>query len=124
MYLLYHHLLCYTFVTRLPCILLYMICRCFLTKQYYSLSDPAYLAWVRGGDRHLMTEAIVVRRGATFRIGGPANASLSITGHAADKLHLGLWRCDRTGHHDGAQCGTHVWPDGNLYGLADGNEWL
>jgi hypothetical protein len=58
----------------------------FLTKQYFSVSDPAYLSWIRGGDRYLMTNAVVVRRGTTFRISGPISGTLSITGSGLTTL--------------------------------------
>ncbi|MBN1935986.1 MAG: InlB B-repeat-containing protein [Anaerolineae bacterium] len=58
----------------------------FLTRQYFSVTDPAYLAWTHGGDRYLMTEAIVVRRGTTFRVGGPAGATLTLSGSGLTAL--------------------------------------
>lgn len=58
----------------------------FQTRQYFSTSDPAYLQWKRGGDRYLMTEAAVLRRGATFRVGGPANATLTLSGSGLTAL--------------------------------------
>jgi hypothetical protein len=41
---------------------------------------------VQGGDRYLMTEAMVVRRGTTFHIGGPSDADLAITGSGLTSL--------------------------------------
>jgi len=52
----------------------------FRTIQYFSTSDPAYLSMTQGGDRYLFTEALVVRRGATFNIAGPATGTLTVTG--------------------------------------------
>ncbi|MFP4393666.1 MAG: PKD domain-containing protein, partial [Anaerolineales bacterium] len=62
------------------------------TRQYFSSIDEMeedewgnlirkYLPVLQGGEQLLMTEALVVRRGATFRIGGPQyhGASLSIS---------------------------------------------
>ncbi len=48
------------------------------TKEYFRVADPAYFSMKQAGGRYLMTEAMVVRRGTTFLIGGPISASLSI----------------------------------------------
>jgi len=52
----------------------------FKTLQYFSITDTAYLSMIQGGDRYLMTEAIVLRRGTTFNIAGPATGTLTLTG--------------------------------------------
>jgi len=52
----------------------------FKTKQYFSTTDTAYLSMIQGGDRYLMTEAMVVRRGTTFNIAGPATGTLTLAG--------------------------------------------
>jgi PKD repeat protein len=62
----------------------------FKTREYFSpenemeedeFGNPIrrYLPVLQGGDRYLMTEAMVVRRGTLFHVGGPSGASLSIT---------------------------------------------
>ena len=58
----------------------------FKTKQYFSTTDTAYISMIQGGDRYLMTEAMVVRRGATFNIAGPATGTLTITGTSMTAL--------------------------------------
>ena len=52
----------------------------FNTLQYFSTTDPAYLSIKQGGDQYLMKEALVVRRGNTFNIAGPASGTLTLTG--------------------------------------------
>ena len=52
----------------------------FNTFQYFSTTNPAYLSIKQGGDQYLMTEALVVRRGNTINITGPASATLTLTG--------------------------------------------
>ena len=52
----------------------------FNTKQYFSTTDPKYLSIKQGGDQFLMTEALVVRRGTTFTVTGPASGTLTLTG--------------------------------------------
>jgi hypothetical protein len=52
----------------------------FKTREYFSTSDPDYLHMLQGGNRYLLTEAAVLRRGTTFRFTGPAGASLTISG--------------------------------------------
>jgi hypothetical protein len=52
----------------------------FKTSQYFSTSDPAYLAIKQGGDQYLLSEALVVRRGTTFNVAGPASGTLTLTG--------------------------------------------
>ena len=72
----------------------------FLTKQYFSATDPAYLSMERAGDKYLVLEAMVARRGTTFYIGGPSDAALTITGSGLTSLTLtkdpcrGRWRVD------------------------------
>ena len=51
----------------------------FMTKEYFSTSDPNYLQLIQGGDQYLLAEALVVRRGTTFNIAGPASGTLTIT---------------------------------------------
>ncbi|OQY28247.1 MAG: hypothetical protein B6243_12280, partial [Anaerolineaceae bacterium 4572_5.2] len=69
----------------------------FETKQYFSPDDEMenddygnpirkYLSVLQGGDDLLMTEAMVVRRGTQFHVGGPSGASLSITGNGLTSL--------------------------------------
>ena len=58
----------------------------FHTKEYFRVTDPAYLSMEQAGDRYLMSEAMVVRRGATFRIGGPSNAALTVSGNGLTEL--------------------------------------
>jgi hypothetical protein len=54
----------------------------FKTFEYYRASDPAYLKMVQGGDKYLLTEAAVIRRGTTFKINAvnSLTAVLTITG--------------------------------------------
>lgn len=54
----------------------------FKTFEYYRAGDPAYLSMVQGGDRYLLTEGLVVRRGTTFSISAlnSSTASLSMSG--------------------------------------------
>ncbi len=49
-------------------------------KQYFSVTDNAYLSMKQAGNKYLMTEAMVVRRGGTLHIGGPADAALTMVG--------------------------------------------
>ncbi len=58
----------------------------FKTKQYFSTTDPAYLPMTQGGDQYLMTQAMVIRRGTTFNIIGPATGTISITGSGLTTL--------------------------------------
>ena len=58
----------------------------FMTKEYFNATDPAYLSTVQAGDRYLMTEAMVLRRGTTFHIGGSINATLSTTSSGLTSL--------------------------------------
>ena len=41
---------------------------------------------IQGGDRYLMTEAMVVRRGTTFNIAGPATGTLALAGTSMTAL--------------------------------------
>ena len=50
------------------------------TSQYFNTTDPAYLSIKQGGDQFLMEEAVVVRRGTSFTIAGPASGTLTLTG--------------------------------------------
>ncbi len=52
----------------------------YLTKEYFSATDSRYLPVKQSGDQYLITEAMVVRRGATLRIGGPSEATLTMVG--------------------------------------------
>ena len=52
----------------------------FKTKQYFSTTDPKYIKMIQAGDQHLLREALVVRRGTTFNIAGPASGTLTLTG--------------------------------------------
>ena len=56
------------------------------TREYFSVTDPKYLSVAQAGDRYLMTEAMVLRRGTTFRIGGPHEATLTISGSGLTPL--------------------------------------
>jgi hypothetical protein len=50
------------------------------TRQYFS-KDPHSAqpwGWQQHGDRFISLNAVVVRRGATFSVGGPANATIQI----------------------------------------------
>ena len=40
----------------------------FKTREYFSTSDPKYISMVQGGNQYLLKEALVVRRGTTFRV--------------------------------------------------------
>ena len=55
----------------------------FKTLEYYSLTDPAYLKMVQGGNQYLLTQGAVIRRGTTFKINAVNSgaAVLSITGN-------------------------------------------
>jgi PKD repeat protein len=50
------------------------------TRAYFSVTDPDYLSMHQAGDKYLMTEAMVARRGTTLHIGGPSDATLVISG--------------------------------------------
>ena len=50
------------------------------TSQYFNTTDPDYLSIKQGGDQFLMEEAVVVRRGTSFTIAGPASGTLTLTG--------------------------------------------
>lgn len=58
----------------------------FRTKQYFSTTDSAYLAAKQGGDRLLLTEAMVARQGTKFFLGGPISATLTITNNGLTDL--------------------------------------
>jgi hypothetical protein len=69
----------------------------FMTREYFSPYDEMeedefgnpirrYLPVLQGGDKYLMTEAMVVRRGTTFEVGGPASATLTIQGSGLTTL--------------------------------------
>jgi hypothetical protein len=51
----------------------------FQTFEYYRTSDPDYLRMVQGGDQHLLTEAMVVRRGTTFKIAAVSSSTATLT---------------------------------------------
>jgi hypothetical protein len=51
------------------------------TRQYYARdphSLPANWGWQQRGDRYISFNAVVVRRGATFSVGGPPDATLQV----------------------------------------------
>ena len=52
----------------------------FKTKEYFSTTDPKYIKMIQAGDQYLLREALVVRRGTTFNIAGPASGTLTLTG--------------------------------------------
>lgn len=58
------------------------------TFEYYSTTDPAYIAVVQGGNQYLLTEALVVRRGSTFKIAAvnSGTATLTISGSGLTAL--------------------------------------
>ena len=49
------------------------------TFEYYNTTDPAYLAMVQGGNQYLLTEALVVRRGTTFKIAAVNSEAATLT---------------------------------------------
>lgn len=61
------------------------------TREYFRTAsqDPSgvYLRWKQGGDKYLMTDAVVLRRGATFTIGGPVTATLTVSGSGMSTLN-------------------------------------
>ena len=60
-----------------------------LEKHPYPSWEPDnynYITWREGGNKRLLTEAIVVRRGTTFHIGGPHNAKITIDGNGYTSL--------------------------------------
>jgi uncharacterized repeat protein (TIGR02543 family) len=56
------------------------------TSEYFRVADPDYLSMKQAGSKCLMTEAMVVRRGTTFHIGGYADASIAIDGNGYTTL--------------------------------------
>jgi PKD repeat protein len=58
----------------------------FYTSEYFRVADPDYLSMKQAGSKYLMTEAMVVRRGTTFHIGGYADASIAIDGNGYTTL--------------------------------------
>jgi hypothetical protein len=58
----------------------------YATIEYFRTDDPAYISMRQAGDRHLMTEAMVVRRGTALLIGGSLEGSLSVSGSGLDPL--------------------------------------
>ena len=58
----------------------------FMTKEYFHTSDPAYLSMKQGGDKYLMSEAMVVRRGTTLHVSGPSTGTLTIDGNGYTNL--------------------------------------
>ena len=52
----------------------------FKTIEYFSATDSAYTQTVRAGDQYLMRNDFIIRRGTTFHLVGPSNATLTITG--------------------------------------------
>ncbi len=58
----------------------------FYTLQYFSPDNPQYLPVVQSGGQSLMTQGLVVRRGATFHLGGPESALLSLEGSGMTPL--------------------------------------
>ncbi|HNT76272.1 MAG TPA: PKD domain-containing protein, partial [Anaerolineae bacterium] len=58
----------------------------FLTRDYYRAANPDYISMKQGGDKVLLTEALVVRRGTTFSIGGPTTATLTLTSNGLTAL--------------------------------------
>ncbi len=59
----------------------------YLTREYFSTSDPDYLLMNQSGEKLLMTDAMVVRRGTTLRIGGPVDGTLAINGAGLTNLN-------------------------------------
>ncbi len=57
------------------------------TRQYFSTTDPAYLSIKQSGDRYLMTEAVVARRGATLHIAGISHRHVDHYRHQHDGDH-------------------------------------
>ncbi len=79
----------------------------FKTRQYFSprndMEKDEWGNWIRkylpvrqGGDRLLMTEAMVVRRGTTFHIGGPLTATLSISSNGLTAITPVKDECQNT----------------------------
>ncbi|MFQ5611446.1 MAG: hypothetical protein ACE5H9_04865, partial [Anaerolineae bacterium] len=64
------------------------------------LKTSKYFSWQRHGNNHIATDTVIVRRGSTFYIGGPADASIEI-GKSLSWL-TSLWP---TKH----QCGPGRW---------------
>ncbi len=56
----------------------------YYTKEYFHTTDPAYLSMKQAGDRYLMAEAMVARRGTTLHIGGSISGTLSMVDSAWD----------------------------------------
>ena len=50
------------------------------TRQYYARDQhsPASWGWQQHGDRFISTDAVVVRRGSSLSVGGPADADIQI----------------------------------------------
>jgi uncharacterized repeat protein (TIGR01451 family) len=57
-----------------------------LEKDDYENWVPKYLPMLRGGDKYLMTDTMVVRRGTALRIGGPISGTLGITSNGLTTL--------------------------------------
>jgi hypothetical protein len=60
----------------------------FKTFEYYNAKDPAYLALRQGGNRYLLTEGLVVRRGTTFKIATVNSAGVTLTLNGTDMTPL------------------------------------
>lgn len=56
------------------------------TREYFRVADSDYLSMKRAGDRYLMTEAMVARRGDVLHIGGPIDGYLSVSGSGLGSL--------------------------------------
>ena len=50
------------------------------TRQYYAKDhhSPSSWGWQQHGDRFISTNAVVVRRGTSFSVGGPADATIQV----------------------------------------------
>ncbi len=58
------------------------------TKEYFRVNNSAYLPMKEAGNRNLMTQAMVARRGQTLHIGGPVDGSLTVAGNGLASLNV------------------------------------
>jgi hypothetical protein len=60
----------------------------FKTREYFSTTDPKYISMLQGGNQYLLTDALVVRRGTSFKIAALNSdaATLTISGSGMSSI--------------------------------------
>jgi hypothetical protein len=69
----------------------------FKTREYFSTTDTKYIAMVQGGNQYLLKEALVVRRGTTFKVAAvnADSATLTLSGSGMSTVTIANGRITR-----------------------------